>query len=266
MTVLRFLSKCIFRAGLCRCIAFAGAAALHISLPHPAHAEDRASLLAQSLAGRELWVGAEAYRNVWSLYSGVTWAPAGGLAEDGLRLRLVAGQSAFRYQAATGTARGAAPFGEAFVGYQAQVAATTVKAFAGVWGFSNILEPADAAAPWAHARLGPKLALETWTALSAAVWLSIDGSWSALESAHWSRARLGYRLSPALSVGIEAGQSGTRQASAARVGGLVRYEWAGGEAALSGGIAGDAWGLATGPQARADGLAPYATLLLLLRF
>lgn len=250
------------RLGFAAAVALAGLAAAASN----ACAQSAARAPPASDATREVWVGAEAFRYVWSLYTGISWAPAGVLSEDGVRLRLVAGQSAFRYEASPDLARGIAPFVDAMAGYQTQWRATTLKAFAGVTGDATILSPADAAAPWSKARFGPKLALESWTTLSPHAWLALDASWTSLQGAYWTRARLGVRVLPSLSLGLEGGQSGAHEASAARGGGFVRLEWPSGEAAIAGGIAGEASGPAAALHLRGGAVQPYATLLVLQRF
>lgn len=254
------------RGAKSRSFAFACALFTLTAMTSEASAQFPSSGGSADKATRDVWVGAEAFRNVWSLYTGITWAPAGVMSEDGVRLRVVAGQSAFRYEAPSGPARGVAPFADAMAGYQKQWGATTLKAFAGVTGYADILSPRDAAAPWGQARFGPKLVLESWTTLSPRTWLALDASWTSLEDAYWTRARLGFRLMPSLSLGLEAGQSGAHGAGAARAGGFLRVEWASGEASLAGGVAGEASGPTSAPHVAGGAFAPYATLLVLQRF
>ncbi len=216
---------------------------------------------------RETWVGFETFSGSWSLYSGTTWAPSLSLTEDGVRLRAVTGQSSFSYAAPGGAGRGAAPFAEFLVGYQGQFGATTVKAFAGAWAYALLLDPSDALDLWAHTKAGPKLALETWTSLGDTGFVAFDSSASSLEMTYWTRLRAGFQLTPAWSLGPEAGVSGSSRTHAARAGGFLRYAWTSGEVALSGGIAADGRGTTPGTVANMhEAVAPYATALALFRF
>jgi hypothetical protein len=82
-----------------------------------------------------------------------------------------------------------------------------------------------------------------------------------------ARGRLGWRFTPALSAGLEAGAGGNVEGDIARLGAFVRYEWAGGELAASGGVANDALLADVGnPAAAADASVPCATLSWLMRF
>ncbi len=250
----------LFRRALARAPAAVAAIVTAFALWSTARAEDDAAKL-------EMWTGAESYRTAWSVYIGTTWAPFGALQDQGLRLRVVAGQSSFEYRRDGAQAHGLAPFAEAFAGYQVRWGPTTLKGFAGAWGYSDILSRADALHAWNRARFGPKFVAETWTEMPAGFWLATDANWSSLRNAYWTRVRLAARVLPALSAGLETGFAGTQDAHAARVGGLLRYDWAAGEIAASA-------GLATNPAATAvdaahatrAGATPFATLLLLLRF
>ena len=74
----------------------------------------------------ETWTGADATRNSWSLYSGLTIAPFGDIRKSGLRLRSVAGYGRYRYQGnllinrqvEPTVFRGTVSFAEALAGFQ----------------------------------------------------------------------------------------------------------------------------------------------------
>jgi Cellulose biosynthesis protein BcsS len=109
--------------------------------------------------------------------------------------------------------------------------------------------------------------LESWLDIDERVWSSLDLSWASLYDSYSARGRLGWRLTPGLSAGLEAGASGNVEGDIARLGAFVRYEWAGGELVASGGIANDALLENVGnPAAAADASGPYATLSWLMRF
>jgi Cellulose biosynthesis protein BcsS len=196
----------------------------------------------------EIWSGAQAYDRIWSLYSGTTVAPFGSIQEDGLRLRLVAGYGADRYSGpralGAGPAqdvafKGTGSFADALVGYHRQLGPLTLKVFAGIATADRQIQPDDPDAVVHGAGLGGKLALETWWNLGEAAWTSVHVSWGSLHQSYAARARLGWRLTPALSVGLEVGTAGNIECDIVRAGGFVRYEWASGEVSLSGGATND---------------------------
>jgi hypothetical protein len=203
---------------------------------------------APSASHLELWSGGEAFGAAWSVYAGGGWAPFGGVHEDGFRVRVVLGAGA--------QVSGAVSFGDLLFGYHKQLGAVTVKVFGGV----TIAEhyPAEPESMLAGMVLGPKIVGETWWSITDRAWASADLS-VALPQMHADvdsadrdrvdyagRIRLGWRLWPHLSIGLEGGAGGpmasslqtTWQHSMPRAGGFVRYEWGGGEVSISGGLVG----------------------------
>ncbi len=224
-----------------------------------------ATLSAKGLADPnfESWVGAEGFRNVWSLYSGVTAAPFGSVRDPGLRLRAVAGVSGYRYTAAWYNpatmrgeplaVRGMSISGEALAGYLWRSGRLSVKAFVGAAYIKHQLGPADGAlanpadynTDLNGARWGGKVAVETWLNLTPHIWASLD---LAMASMHWStnaRARLGYRVTSSLSLGAEAAAFAYRDydyfrdrrvlATTTKLGAFVRYDNGLNEFSVSGG-------------------------------
>jgi hypothetical protein len=223
----------------------------------------------------ELWSGAQAYDHVWSLYSGITAAPFGGIQEDGMRVRAVGGYGAYSYsgpRAAGLTSQiikfhGTAPFADLLVGYQMQLGPLTVKAFGGLMAAENRLQPDDPETTIRGPGMGAKVALETWWTMSEQAWSSLDLSWGSLHESYSARARLGWRFLPDLSAGLEAGAAGNVECDIARVGAFLRYEWASGEVSVSGGISNDKLlddAVARASLAHAN--VPYATFAWLTRF
>jgi hypothetical protein len=225
----------------------------------------------------EIWSGGEAFEGGRSAYSGATWAPFGGVREDGLRVRAALGAGAYR--------GGGIAFGDVLIGYHRQLGPVTFKIFAGVTVADYY--PADTTSMLEGAALGPKAVLETWWTLTDRAWASADlsfalphmymqmhrgGQGNGLDRVDYSgRVRLGWRLWPELSVGLEGGAGGplaptlpstlqsTLQHGIARAGGFLRYEWAGGEVSLSGGI------LVDGDE-REGQTRPFGTVSVLTRF
>ena len=230
--------------------------ALSTGLACPVFAGERAQLQPQY----EAWAGAEAFHNVWSIYAGGTHAPFGSVFQDGFRLRAVAGYGAYRYPklSSPGSFQGAASFADLLAGFHKQLGTLTIKVLGGITVTDRSVDDPNGrnGTDW-----GGRVVLETWWNVTDRAWTSVDISWTTLDDVYGARARLGWRLVPALSVGIEAGSTGNLDYDAARLGGFVRYEWTGGEMSLSAGIAGD------GPRSGSVDLdGAFATINLLTRF
>ena len=212
----------------------------------------------------EVWTGAEVFHQVWSLYAGATYAPFGSVRTDGFRVRAVAGYGAYSYTSPRWTGantqllefHGSTSFADLLAGYHKQLGPLTIKFLAGLTvADQNVDDPeADAGT-----RFGAKAVLETWWNITDRAWTSVDLSWTTLHDIYGARARVGWRFWPALSIGIEGSATGSWDYETTRIGGFVRYEWANGEASLSGGLAsnGSGW---------VDLHGPFATLNVLTRF
>ena len=125
--------------------------------------------------------------------------------------------------------KGTGSFADALVGYHQQLGPLTVKVFAGFTAADRQIRPDDPETVIQGPGLGGKMALETWWNLGDAAWTSVDLSWGSLYQSYAARARLGWRLTPALSVGLEAGATGNIECDIVRAGAFVRYELASGE-------------------------------------
>jgi Cellulose biosynthesis protein BcsS len=203
----------------------------------------------QSPPSTEIWAGGEVFHGVWSLYTGASFAPFGSVQEDGLRLRAVGGYSDY--------GSGAVSFADLLVGYHAQFGPLTLKVFAGLTSTADV--PDEPAAVPRGLELGGKGVAEAWWNVTDQLWTSADLSWASLHSVHGGRLRLGWRLWPELSSGLEGAMAGTVDRDVARVGGFVRYEWETGELSLSAGLAMD------DPDGPWDA-GPFATVSVLTRF
>lgn len=211
----------------------------------------------------EVWTGAEIFRTAWSVYAGGTWAPAAGIGHDGWRVRAVAGTGG--YDDSTRTHHGTVVFADLLAGYHWQLGSLTLKAFAGLTVSDIAITPFDPATRIQGRDAGGKIAVETWWNASERLWLSLDAAWASLYDTSSARFRLGWRLTPGLSLGAEASFVGNEEGGAIRLGPLVRYEWARGEISLAAGFASDSAGYA--PWATAPHSAtPFATVNWLTRF
>lgn len=239
-------------------------------------------------AWREMSAGTDVTANVWLLYAGATLAPLGVVGRDGLLLRSGGGYGQYRYSGPrfgdpAGSERkflGTVSYIDALVGYQKKVGPLTAKAFVGIAAIDHVIAPGD---PIALGGLlaqgleyGVKGVTELWLDIGSAAWASLDMSWTSAHQTYSSRARLGYRLLPQLSAGLEAGVNGNaldgeplpdgkpRQElkPAGRIGLFARYEWAATEVSLSAGVTRNAWDVDGDLELREG----YATLNLLMRY
>jgi len=210
----------------------------------------------------EVWSGAQGYQRDWSIYAGVTTAPFGAIQQDGLRLRVVGGWGATGNPMA-GSVAADASFADALLGYQVQAGQLTVKAFAGLAVLERYTR-AGGAAPPAWQAVGGKVQLETWLNLGDRAWSALDVAWGSADRDYGGRLRLGWRLLPELSVGLDSSAVGNADCDIVRAALFVRYETASGELSISGGVAND--GLIDGRRAVTDPSGPFAMLSWLTRF
>jgi hypothetical protein len=200
---------------------------------------------------REFAVGAIATPHSWLAYSSATIAPFGATGRDGVRLRLGSGYGKYEYVTLPAThapcpdptcrqvaIKGRVTFADILAGYQFGYGQFTAKAFAGFAFDSQSLTPEDTGNDSRGRAAGFKVVVETWTNITPTIWLSLDGSWTNAHNVHSAQARLGYRLLPQLSLGLEAGALGNvaKDGDQFRAGVFTRYEWTGGEVVLAGGL------------------------------
>jgi cellulose biosynthesis protein BcsS len=222
------------RGGTRAGIGALGAAAAGLALcTATAEAEEPAAAAPPAF---ETWSGAQVFPHIWSVYGGITWAPFGSVREDGLRVRGVSGYGSY--------GAGSAAFGDILLGYHKQLGTVTIKVFG---GFTTVSYAPDLGQePWPAlygTEYGAKGVLEGWWTISDQAWASLDLSFGSTHMDYGSRVRLGWRLWPELSAGLEGGAGGTAQPDlehdTSRLGAFLRYEWASGEVSVSGGWAAD---------------------------
>ena len=137
------------------------------------------------IARLESWTGADATRHAIGIWSGLTWAPFGGIQEDGWRLRVVSGAGRYTYDGwrivggipAPAHFLGATTFLDAMAGYHLQLGTLTLKPFAGVSIAQHGVTPFDPVSQLIGRTVGVKLALDTWLQLGEAAYLNVDGAW-----------------------------------------------------------------------------------------
>jgi Cellulose biosynthesis protein BcsS len=205
---------------------------------------------------REMWVGADASKNAWLIYTGVTLAPfSKDIYSDGLRLRLSSGYGKYNYRISRSPDRPKCPAGkdqivkpcidvdvgisyvDALVGYQMRFGELTAKAFAGISTVDHKASLKDADNLTLGRKFGGTGALELWLNLGENAWTSLDLSYTTAHETGAARWRAGWRVLPTLSIGPEARFDRNEQAGSARIGGFARYEWLGGEISAAVGVA-----------------------------
>jgi hypothetical protein len=134
-----------------------------------------------------------------------------GLYEAGFRLRAVGSFGGYQYDGTLlrdgaydpVTFDGQDAFLSALVGNQFRPGALFVKLFAGIEAEDQHIVPHDPNNSVQGRELGLRLQAETWFDISQRVFLSADAGYGTAFQEYCSLVRLGYRLRPALSLGLE---------------------------------------------------------------
>jgi hypothetical protein len=255
------------RVGFQRIVCAIAGIIVGLGAPGRSVAEDGVGMPA-SPPWRETWGGADVMDHAWSVYLGQSFSLSDGIQSDGWRLRAVSGYGQHRYVvdrwdgAAIVPVRhtGVTSFADILIGYQKGLGPLTIKALAGLHLDSHSVSPADPDLDLAGSVVGAKLVLESWINITDAGWASLDLSWTTGRDTGSARLRSGWRVLPHLSIGIEGHAHGDIALQALRAGAFLRYEWATGEASISGG------GAETHGEnfRRDDGL--YGTVNVLIRY
>lgn len=230
LSTIGVVARCALRAaGLC----------LFGCLPGAAEAgEDRHT---------ELFTGFEVTDNAQSGYLGVGYAFRNGLYESGWRLRAVGSLGDYDYrrdESAGGapgvlTFEGESHFGAGLVGYQLRAGSLTLKLFGGVEAVEQRIQPRDPLNSVQGTELGARVVAESWYEISPRWVASLDAAYGTAFEDYWSLARIGYRLRPKLTLGLEGGALGNQEYDAGRGGGFGRIEFSDLQVTLSGGYSGN---------------------------
>jgi hypothetical protein len=242
---------------------------------------------------REVWTGADATETGWLLYSGMTIAPTGGIHEQGLRFRLASGYGGYSYSGPRGpeeeiiSFEAQTGFTDFLGGYLWRLDPVILKVFAGASAISHEITPFDEENLAIGLDWGPKGVIEVWLNMGDGMWGSLDLGYSGAHETGSARSRIGYRLQPKLSVGLEgrinvdaqgacdlgwtrseACQAQTHDITESkdildfsRAGAFVRYEWDGGEVSAALGVSGAMLGRGGGEEAN-----PYVTINWIKQF
>jgi hypothetical protein len=195
----------------------------------------------------EIFTGLEASNNTVSGYLGGGYAFGKGLYEQGWRLRAVGAFGRYDYQGTLfgrgadldTTFDGEASYGAVLLGYQFRRERLTLKLFAGVEAEDQDISPRDPENAVQGSAVGLRLQAESWLDLSASWFASADAAYGTAFQEYWSLARIGRRLGPRVSVGLEGGALGNEEYDAGRGGGFMRVNLRALEMTLSGGFTGN---------------------------
>ena len=212
----------------------------------------------------EVSAGIDVTAHSWSVYSGFTSTFGGSILKDGWRYRITGGYGEYNYTSTRWTGAsaivvpfdGSVTFADILVGYQQTFGALTVKLFGGAAVQDHAITPFDVENRVQGQAWGAKGVVETWLNLGERAFGQLDLSYATSNESYVGRLRLGYKIWPQLSAGMEAGLAGSEDYGSGRAGAFVRYEAAFGEASLSAGAAGD----------RSDMTGAYGTVNVLYRF
>ena len=195
----------------------------------------------------EFFTGFEASDNYASGYVGGGYAFGKGLYEESFRLRAVGSFGRYHYDGSLQvdnvwtpiTFDGDASFAAALIGYEFHRGRLITKLFAGIEAVDQHITPFDPNNAVQGSELGARFLAENWIDLSPVLYLSVDAAYGTAFQDYWSRARLGYRLRPKLSAGLEGGALGNEEYSAGRAGSFVRFDLLDTELTLAGGFTGN---------------------------
>lgn len=211
---------------------------------------------------RETWAGAEAFRHVWSLYTGATYAPFSNLRQDGLRLRAVSALSGYsyaglRFDPSAGAAiwqtfRGQSRTVDLLAGYQWRTGDLTIKTFAGYRNASVEIAPFDPETTVQGQRHGAIGALELWFNITPRQWTSLDLTYATPFRSYAHRLRVADRISETMSIGVEAAALGHQEGSTQRAGAFLRFDNGVHEISASAG-----WSMPRGEAGHAYGTAQW---------
>jgi hypothetical protein len=173
----------------------------------------------------EYFTGFEVSDNYASGYVGGGSALSkAGLYEQGFRLRAVGAYGRYHYDGALPvdgvyvptTFEGQDAYLAALIGYQFRPGRLIVKLFTGIEAEDQHIVPHDPNNSVQGSALGLRLQAESWIDLSEKLFLSADAAYGTAFQEYWSLARLGYRLRPRLSLGLEGGALGNEEYDAGR--------------------------------------------------
>jgi hypothetical protein len=185
-----------------------------------------------------LFGGLDVARDSAFLWSGRVSAPLGWLDENGVRLRLFAGQGIYRYKPASflgGWNAGAIETGELLVGYRIGSDSTALTAYVGGHFEYHYLLFADPANVSPGARYGPKVLVEIYSRFRQGIVVTVAASASAVHRSFSLRSTFAFQLGIS-QIGAEGAIFGNQRYTEVRAGLLARIPLGRIEIALTGGL------------------------------
>ncbi len=240
---------------------------------------------------REVWGGADATKDVWLLYSGITIAPwSRDIYSDGWRFRIASGYGRYDYDYARSmpvepncgrppypacsyapirfNGTGNYTYTDVLIGYHMRLGELTAKAFAGAAMSTQNMSHPDPMSPVLGTEFGVKGIVELWLNLGNNGWTSLDLSYGTAHDTASVRWRAGWRVVSSISIGPEL-RFDKNAADAEvldgmfRAGVFARYQWDGGEVSAASGVANRTF---ADDVVKDNEIAPYATFNLLYQF
>jgi hypothetical protein len=178
-----------------------------------------------------------------------------------LRVRLGGGYGGYRYDSFDPLTGVASRFdadvttADVLIGYLWRLDPLIAKVFVGAAAIDHQIHPYDQLNEANGEDFGAKVVAELWLNLGSTGYASLDLAWSQAHDTRSARGRIGYRLLPTVSIGLEGGVNLDSQAEYkmnreqpshrtetwdyVRAGVFARYEWYGGEISASAGLSGD---------------------------
>jgi hypothetical protein len=196
----------------------------------------------------EYFTGFEVSDNYASAYVGGGYAfGKAGLWGPGFRVRAFGAYGPYHYDGALPVDEvyrptrfdGEAAYLAALLGYQFQPGRMILKLFAGIEAEDQHIVPHDPDNSVQGSALGLRLQAESWLELSERLFLSADAAYGTAFREYWSLVRLGYRIKPRVSLGLEGRALGNAEYDAGGGGGFVRLNLRNFETTLSGGFTGN---------------------------
>lgn len=208
----------------------------------------------------DTFAGADVGTKHWLVYSGATIAPFSDVHQNGVRLRVSGGYGGYQYKSFRYVDRPTSQsfdvttnYMEALAGYQQKIGSLTAKAFVGVTQIDHAIAPVDPGNRVNGSQFGVKGTVELWLDIADDWYASLDGSYTTAHETRNARLRIGHRLQPNFSIGLEARLNQDAQADFklsdeedavfrqepldyALIGVFGRYEWSMGEVSASIGL------------------------------
>lgn len=282
--------RCRLRAGVANWRIASGVAAplcaslvavASITLVTPGRAEALTDVNQQKYGWREVWGGADATKDVWLLYTGVTLAPlSNDVYSDGLRFRVNSGYGQYQFKGRDIACNASKAFDcakrievdvtytDALIGYHLRLGELTAKAFAGASFISHDFGRNVTNKAVQGLDIGVTGGLEFWLNLGRDGWTSLDLQYTTAHDTGSARWRAGWRIMPTVSIGPEARYDSDTSSKTGRLGLFARHEWTGGEISAATGVAQK---ICAFGDILCDGdddaeIAPYVTINVLSQF